>query len=71
MPAVKGSLGHQAPVGVGKVRLTVVVNGCKKDLVLTNVLYILDMPLNLISMRQLNRMNCPITFVTNSLNYGI
>ena len=70
-PVVKGIAGHRAPVGVGKVRLTSVVNGCKRDLVLTDVIHIPDMPLNLISMGQLNRMNCPMTFITNGLIHGI
>ena len=70
-PAVEGIAGHRVPVGVGKVRLTVVVNGCKKDIVLTNVLQIPDIPLNLISLGQLHRINCPMDFVTNGLIHGI
>ena len=70
-PAVKGIAGHRAPVGVGKVRLTVVVNGRKKELVLTDVIHIPGMPLNLISMGQLNRMSCPMSFVTKGLIHGI
>ena len=70
-PAVKGIAGHRTPVGVGKVRLTVVVNGSKRDLILSDVFHIPDIPLNLISMGQLQRRNCPMTFITNNLIHGI
>lgn len=71
MPAIKGIAGHRAPVGVGKVRLTVVVNGKKKELILSDVIHILGMPLNLISLGQLHYMNCPTSFVTKGLIHGI
>ena len=70
-PPVKGIAGHRAPVGVGKVRLSVVVNGRKKELILTDVIHIPGMPLNLISMGQLHRMSCPMNFVNKGLIHGI
>ena len=71
VPAVKGIAGHRAPIGVRKVRVPVVVNGRKKDLILTDVIHIPGMPLNLISMGQLSRIDCPMNFVTKGLIHGI
>ena len=70
-PAVKGIIGHRAPISVGKIRVLVVVNGRQKDLILTNIIYIPGMPLNLILIGQLSRIDCPINFVTKGLIYRI
>ena len=48
-----------------------VVNGRKKDLILTDVIHIPGMPLNLISMGQLSQIDCPMNFVTKGLIHGI
>ena len=57
--AMRGIAGHRTSVDVGKVRITVVVDGCDKVLALTNVVHTPGMPLNLISMGQLDQSNCP------------
>ena len=49
VPAVKGITGHRAPIDVGKIRVLVVINNYKKDLILINIIYILGILLNLIS----------------------
>ena len=51
--------------------MLVVVNDRKKDLILTNIIYIPGIPLNLISIGQLSRINCPINFITKGLIYRI
>ena len=46
---IKGINRSRTPLEIGKVRLSIVTNGRKKDLILTNVLHVLGIPLNLIS----------------------
>ena len=46
---IKGINGSRTPLEIGKVRLSIVTDRRKKDLILTNVLHVLGIPLNLIS----------------------
>ena len=64
---IKGINISRTPLGISKVRLNIVTNRRKKDLILTNVLYIPSIPLNLILQGLLIRGGVSIKLVQNKI----
>ena len=67
---MKGLSGSLIPQGVGKVKLHLSVNGFHKTITLSSVLYIPNAPINLVSLGQLHRNGCPITFFEDGITVG-
>lgn len=67
---IKGIKDSLVPIGIGKVCLSTVTDGKKKELILTNVLHLPGLPLNLVSQGQLMRNGLPMKFVPNGIEIG-
>ena len=67
-----GGLGGKlSPVGIGKVEIHCNIGGKRRTLCLSEVLYIPDSPVNLISFGQLVRNGCPFKLISNPDKNGI
>lgn len=67
---IKGIAGSIRPADIGKVRISTCTDGKRKDLILTDVLHLPDLPLNLISQRQLMRNAVPMKLIPNDIEIG-
>ena len=67
---IGGISGNLVPIGIGKVCISTVKDGQKKDIFLTNVLHLPNLPLSLVSLGQLMRSGVPANFVPNGIEIG-
>ena len=67
---IKGIEGSLTPVGIGKIRISTLTDGEKKDMFLSDVLHVPGLPLNLISQGQLMRSNVPLKLIPNGIKLG-
>ena len=56
-------------INIDKIRINIIIDNQKKKLIFTNVLFILNLSLNLIFQKQLMRNNIHIKFVQNDIEF--
>ena len=71
---IKKIINTLTSIDINKIYINIYINGRKRILILSNILYILDLLLNLISQNQLIRNITPIKLIQNNIkikNYSI
>ena len=56
-------------ININKIRINIVIDNQKKEIIFTNIFFISNLPLNLIFQKQLMRNNILMKFVQNDIEF--